>query len=375
MLTTGALVIGGGPAGATAARYLASSGIDTILVERDCSYIKPCGGAIPSGGFHEFGLPPHLIKRQIGTMTVVAPSGERVDIAFKDGAIFMTERGHFDRALRDLAITHGAGLIEGSFMGFDDAKRGYAAVIRRKSDGALVKILTPHVLAADGIAFTVGRRCGLRRPQVVYAIHERLDRQAAESCEFWFGTDQASCFYSWVFPGDGGISVGTGSGAPERLHAQLERFLKIRFDGTARESSPGAPAKRNRVFPLPVWSGEVFSRGSVLFLGDAAGMVMPVTYEGIYYAMKAGEFAARAVIAGKPADYARLWNDRFRTRFRIMSTIRRFFFRSDTAIERWVSLHKNPEIQELAMSLWLRKDQETRHLAHYFRAFVRLIAT
>ena len=56
------VVIGGGPAGATAARYLSRHGGRVALVEKDLNYAKPCGGGVPSTAFEEFGI--FLIRRQ-----------------------------------------------------------------------------------------------------------------------------------------------------------------------------------------------------------------------------------------------------------------------------------------------------------------------
>ena len=58
-------------------------------------------------------------------------------------------------------------------------------------------------------------------------------------------------------------------------------------------------------------------------------MVMPTTYEGIYYAMKSGQFAAAAVIEGRPDNYGRLFEERFKYKFLIMSVFRKLFFQTD----------------------------------------------
>ena len=63
MLRTKVLIIGGGPAGSTAARFLAKEGIDTILLERNFSFVKPCGGGIPDAAFDELGIPRNIIKK------------------------------------------------------------------------------------------------------------------------------------------------------------------------------------------------------------------------------------------------------------------------------------------------------------------------
>jgi geranylgeranyl reductase len=109
--------------------------------------------------------------------------------------------------------------------------------------------------------------------------------------------------------------------------------------------------------------------GNILFLGDAAGMVMPVTYEGIYYAMKSGQFAAMALIEKKPENYQKLWESRFKNRFSIMNRLKDHFFKSDESIEKWIGTHRSITVQELAMRLWLQKESGSRHLFSYLKAF------
>jgi geranylgeranyl reductase len=130
---------------------------------------------------------------------------------------------------------------------------------------------------------------------------------------------------------------------------------------------------KTRAFKIPLWNSTIFNVNNILFAGDTAGMVMPVTYEGIYYAMKSGEFAARAVIEGRPSVYKKLWNSRFRNRFLLMSKIRNYLFKSDENIEKFVALHKNPEVQEIAMRLWLKKETGNNSLISYLKFFKHLL--
>jgi len=125
---------------------------------------------------------------------------------------------------------------------------------------------------------------------------------------------------------------------------------------------------------MPEWTGTLFNKGNVLFAGDAAGMVMPVVYEGIYYAMKSGEFAARALIESSPDTYKKLWESRFRRRFLLMRTIKQQLFRNNKNIEKWVALHKRSEVQELAVELWLNKNQDkNKILIDYIKMFRNFI--
>ena len=131
-----------------------------------------------------------------------------------------------------------------------------------------------------------------------------------------------------------------------------------------------ADSAATRMYKVPLWSGELYNKDNILFIGDAAGQVMPLTYEGIYHAMKAGEFAAMAVMAEKPSDYKKLWRKRFNSRFMLMRKLCDYFLRDDNSAEKLVSLYRRQEIQALTMKLWLEKSSDGRKLisfANFFR--------
>ncbi len=374
IIKTDALIVGGGPAGATAARFLAGAGIDTVLAERDLSYVKPCGGGIPSGGFHELELPEKLIKKKIDQITINSPKGRKVEISLRGGQIFMTERGILDSALRDMAIQAGASLIEGQFIGLEKSGNTYISSVSRKIDAEKIQIISEYVLASDGISFCVGRHCGIKNNPRLYAINVHIRPFSGNACEFWFGTAHASHFYSWVFPSDGWASVGTGGTNPLELYSLLDKFMLRRFGSSLKALQGKKFLGRPRIFPLPVWKNKAFRTGNIFFLGDAAGMVMPVTYEGIYYAMKSGQFAAQAIINKNPAMYQQLWENRFRRRFAIMNKIKDHFFKSNDTIEKWITVHESAATQALAMRLWLQKESGSPHLSSYLKAFGSLFS-
>jgi geranylgeranyl reductase len=74
------LIIGGGPAGATAARFLAENGVDVILLERNLSFVKPCGGGVSLSAFHELGIPKTIIKKEVKSIRIVSPMGKKLDL-------------------------------------------------------------------------------------------------------------------------------------------------------------------------------------------------------------------------------------------------------------------------------------------------------
>src|SRR5208283_5509033 len=123
----------------------------------------------------------------------------------------------------------------------------------------------------------------------------------------------------------------------------LDIFAKRRFNAPLAALNGQEHPVRTRAFKMPEWTGTLFNKGNVLFAGDAAGMVMPVIYEGIYYAMKSGEFAARALIESSPDAYKKLWESRFRRRFLLMRKIKQHLFTDNESIEKWVELHKRSD--------------------------------
>lgn len=375
MLKTAVLVVGGGPAGATAARCLAAEGIDTILVERDFSYVKPCGGGISSGAFREFALPENIIKKTISKILIVSPEDRKIEMSLSGGYIFITERGLLDSSLRKMARDQGASLIEGEFTGFEKSGGMFISSIIRKEDRMAIRIQSEYILAADGITFGIGRKSGQPGLNRLYTISARIEPFDGDTCEFWFGTVHASHFYSWIFPSENHASIGTGGLTPQACPALLKTFLGRRFGNQLEQMMHHNVIGRSRIFPIPSWRGKSFGAGKILFLGDAAGMVIPVTYEGIYYAMKSGQFAATAIVEQRPEIYRKLWEERFGRRFMVMDRFKNHFFRDDASIEKWIGVHRSSAVQELAMRLWLQKEPGSRQLFAYLRAFGGLLSS
>lgn len=363
MLRTKVLVIGGGPAGSTAARFLAKEGIDTILIERNLSFVKPCGGGVSSTAFDELDIPKKTIKKEVNKIRFVSPRGEALDIELKGGFLAMVDRGEFDSVLRHEAGRVGAELVEGEFKRFVDA--GASVIAEISIDGENYNIKADYVVAADGVNSRVRAALGIRPVPSVYTISERIKGETLDLCEFWFGASHAPRFYSWVFPKAEGISAGTGCLEPGGLKSLWQRFIERR--GLRPEGSI-------RGYRVPLWKDDLCNKGNILFAGDAAGHVMPLTYEGIYYAMKAGELAARTIIEGRPADYRKLWRKRFHKRFLLMKRLGDYFLRDDDSAERLVAIYKRYEVQEASMRLWLRKDSGKEGLISYINFFRKFLS-
>ncbi len=367
MLRTKVLVIGGGPAGSTAARILAKEGFDTLLMERNFSFVKPCGGGIPSPAFNELDLPKDAINKHVKSVKVVSPKGEELQISLSGGTIAIVERSNFDPLLRRKAEEAGARLLEARFSRFKKVGKTMTAEV--VAEDGHVDVCADYVIAADGVNSSVRRALDIKPVPSFLTMTEKRKGTHTDSCEFWFGSNHAPRFYSWVFPTDSGISVGTGSTDSRIVKVFLDRFIERRGLSDGRGRGEGDGQISLRAYKIPFWQDDLYRKGRVLFVGDAAGQVMPMSYEGIYYAMKSGEFAARAILEGKMKVYRALWRKSFSKSFSIMKRLWEYFLKDDERADKLVQLLKRPQVQCAAMGLWLKKDLKRETILSYISLF------
>lgn len=365
-----AVVIGGGPAGATAARVLANSGISTLLVERDMKRYKLCGGGLVSTAFDEFGLDKGLINKRVYDINVVSPSGNRVCIPLNEAFLAIVHRREFDAALRDAARGEGAHVMEGEFMGFYTKDSKIVISIRtggdigKDTDGDTVQYCAKYLIGADGVNSRVRKALTGSFPRRLFTLQETLAGKQTEHCELRFGSSFAPGYYAWLFPHHDGCSIGTGALRAAEVPNLLDNYLKA--NGLYSNGS-------TRGYYIPLWEDSGYYKNNVLLTGDAAGQVLPFTFEGIYYGMKSAEFAAKAVAEGKPEIYKRLWREKFRKRFLIMKMLQTFFLKNDAMAEALVAIHQRPEIKEASRRLWLKRDSHTVSLYCYFKHVSKLV--
>lgn len=390
------VVIGGGPAGATAAFESAKRGHRTLLLDR-AGRIKPCGGAVPPQLIADFDIPPELIVAQISAARMIAPSGKQVTMPVGNGFVGMVDREQFDEWLRVRAGKAGAERRTGTFQQLDRDDDG-TAIIRYASGssrfGTPDAVRARMVIGADGALSAVARQeiPGAKKARHVFAYHEIVRSPVAgadsetsddfdgKRCDVYYQGQLSPDFYAWIFPHGATTSVGTGSlqkGFGLRAAvAQLRADAHLADAATLRRE--GAPIP---LAPLPRWD----NGRDVVVAGDAAGVVAPASGEGIFYAMTGGRYAAEAVSKAltltSPREVARALRS-YRSRymaehgpvFRILGIMQSFWYSSDARRERFVAICRDRDVQQLTFDAYMRKRLiRAKPIAH-LRIFFKNIA-
>ena len=281
-------VLGGGPAGAFAAERLATAGLETVVFDEKLAWEKPCGGGLTYKAYNQY---PFLVdndipKKFITDTYLAAPKAGAVKMGLSRPLVIYS-RLDLNRMLLDRAENAGAQLEKTRVLEIERAGRGWMLKTQHGS------------LNADFCIVATGARNPLRnvgtewtKADTMYALgyyvptlQDHIDIQFLPNLEG----------YIWVFPRCGHLSVGIcGKGEPaQALRTRLEAYMDER----------GISYKDGKFYShmlpsleTPGWRGNRVSGDGWLAVGDAGGLVDPITGEGLYYAMRSGDLASRVVI-------------------------------------------------------------------------------
>ena len=376
-------VIGGGPAGATAADYLARAGYSVLLADRE-GRIKPCGGAIPPRLIRDYAIPDDLLVAKVKGAQIIAPSEKRVDMPIEnDGFVAMVDRESFDPWLRARAAQSGAARVSGTFTAY--RREGGCSVLTFDTAEGEQHIKTRFVIGADGANSTVARLAVPKagKPKYVFAYHEIIEAPQASPhydplrCDVYYQGQFSPDFYAWIFPHGKTASIGTGTAHKGfSLRGAIGALRqKLALDGYKTIRHEGAPIPLK---PLKNWD----NGRDVLLAGDAAGVVAPASGEGIYYAMLCGEMAAKAVgEALKTGDARALSSARkgfMKLHGRVffaLGILQGFWYRNDWLRERFVAMCGDADVQKLTWQAYMEKELVRREKLAHVRVMLKDVAT
>ena len=382
-----AVVIGGGPAGATAADDLAQKGWRVLLLDRQ-GRIKPCGGAIPPRLIKDFDIPDELLVAKARSARMISPSDNKVDIPIENGFVGMVDRDHFDEWLRERAASHGAVRQRGVFDKFsrdlDGVMRVHFTAKGLKGEEHQASVRARTVIGADGARSEVARQSidGAEKTKYVFAYHEII--QAPQNapdhdpsrCDVYYRGSLSPDFYGWGFPHGNTVSVGTGSAdkgfSLRSAVGRLRETAGLGEGATLRREGAPLPMK-----PLPRWD----NGRDVVLVGDAAGVVAPSSGEGIYYAMACARMAADHVNVflqeGNPSVLKQVRKQFMREHgkvFWVLGIMQYFWYSSDKRREKFVKICEDKDVQQLTFESYMNKVLVRKKPMAHVRIFFKDLA-
>jgi flavin-dependent dehydrogenase len=323
-------VLGGGPAGAFAAEQLARGGVKTLLFDEKLAWEKPCGGGLTFKAYRDY---PFLAngetaKRLIPETTLSTRAAGEVRMKLRHPLIIYS-RVELNGMLLQRAEQAGVAIEKTRVMGLEPTAAGWRVRTRAGS------------VEVDYCVLATGARNPLRDFGTHYTAEDTMSTlgyyvpgsQAHIDIQFLTNLEG----YIWVFPRCDHLSVGIcGKGAPAKvLRDRLELFLRER----------GIPFAGERFYShvLPSltqssWTANRIAGDRWMAVGDAAGLVDPVTGEGLYYAIRSGDLASRVILdeaigtADKPAEYRSALANEFTDDLRCASRMARRLYIGNFAL-------------------------------------------
>jgi geranylgeranyl reductase family protein len=282
-------VLGGGPAGSFAAERLAQAGLRTLVFDEKLAWEKPCGGGLTFKAYNTY---PFLLenstpKKLVTHTSLSAPKAGSVLMPLRQ-PLLIYSRLDLNRMLLERAERAGAQIEKTRVLEVRRQGRGWA--LKTRSGTA----------EADYCVVATGARNSLRNVGTEYTACDTM-----YALGYWVPSNQDHIDiqflpklegYIWIFPRCGHLSVGIcGKGeSAQSLRARLERYMQEKgiswkdasFYGHVLPSLETASFRRNRI------AGDGW-----MAVGDAGGLVDPITGEGLYYAMRSGDLASRVVLS------------------------------------------------------------------------------
>lgn len=282
-------VLGGGPAGSSAAERLARAGLRTIIIDEKLAWEKPCGGGITYKAYSQY---PYLLendtpKKLVTNTLIAAPKAGRVCMELNRPLVIYS-RKDLNSMLLQRAEAAGAEIEKDRILGLN----------RTSAGGWKIRTRSGHI-DADYCVVATGARNPLRDVGTRYNADNTM-----YALGYFVPSDQAHIDiqflpnlegYIWVFPRQGHLSVGIGGKgeSAQSLRLRLEQYMDEH--GISRK---GAQFFGHMLPCLnqPDWHNNRLSGDGWIAVGDAGGLVDPVTGEGLYYAVRSADLASQVLL-------------------------------------------------------------------------------
>ncbi|MCL2141434.1 MAG: NAD(P)/FAD-dependent oxidoreductase [Methanimicrococcus sp.] len=325
------IVVGGGLAGAVAARHAAEGGASVLLIEKRQEIGDPirCAEGVGIKDMERFiDMEERFCAAKIKGATIYVPDGTPIKLRPKNPDEvygYILERKIFDRALVERAAKAGAEVHTKTSATGLIINDGKVAGVKISHLGVEKEVAAKIVIGADGVESKVGRWAGINttlKPADIETGVQYLMTNIEidpDNVEFFMGNQHAPGGYVWIFPkGKDRANVGIGllgSKISEggRPIDYLNNFVQTKFpNGKIIEMAYGG---------VPVSGGieKIYGNG-IMLVGDAGQLTDPITGGGIKHALFSGEFAGTIAAEAVQADdfseqmlkkYQTLWEKNF----------------------------------------------------------------
>ncbi len=330
-------IVGGGPAGTLAASLLAAAGRDVSVFDEKLAWEKPCGGGLTWKALQQY---PFLAEagtqsKSVEHCELISPSGQRVRLRLQHPvAIF--SRLALNGLLLERARSAGANVYRERVTAIGGSAGEW-------------RLATPHgEYRASYLVIAAGARNPFRGQFVPPISPDDLMATAGyfipvHTCLMQIQFLTGISGYIWVFPRPDHVSAGIagklGEISTRELRHTLEHWLGqhgFPLEG-ATFYSHILPSLRAQTMEALEVSGDGWA-----MVGDSAGLVDPITGEGLYYALRSAELCAEALVAARPQDYKQRLEEEVLPELRLAARVCERFYRGqvfgDSVPERMVAL-------------------------------------
>jgi flavin-dependent dehydrogenase len=337
-------IVGGGPAGALAAALLGAGGRDVLLFDEKLAWEKPCGGGVTHKALERY---PFLADAGSGSNLVehcelIRPSGQRVRFQLQHPVAIFSRMG-LNGLLLERARRAGLSV---------EIRNERVTRVARTDDGW--QLITPQrEYKASYLILAAGARNPFRAQflspispsdlMVTAGYFIPRGSSPGDGSLMQIQFLQGITGYIWVFPRADHVSAGIAGKMGEISTGELRRILekwlvenRFRLDGAGFYSHI-LPSFRAQTFETL----EVCGNGWAM-IGDSAGLVDPITGEGLYYALRSAELCAGALLGGQPDDYRTQLAEEILPELRLAARVSQRFYNGqvfgDSVLKRMVGL-------------------------------------
>ena len=315
-------VVGAGPAGAVCASYLAKAGVDVLLLEKDVfPREKPCGDILREGFvYHMEALGAARAVDAMSTcvrnLRLISDGGSTTTIPFE---CYCVPRHDVDRLLADTAVSLGAELRQGCTVTGVTTDRGRVTGVKAIYRGEEIRIRSRLVIGADGAFSATAKVAGVMKEspygmwigERAYFEGVELDRSLAKGQYDAYGVfgfeREPGTGYLWVMPvGREGVAKGICNvGVMVRGRDDYERLDLRQCVSRWIDKHPEISTMFGRAVRVSPWQGGRMNDVScgtgvtadgLMMIGDAAGLVMPLSNDGMTAAADSARAAAEAAV-------------------------------------------------------------------------------